>query len=110
MNRVIIAISLVFLLVFPAFNLPYINTFLVILFMYILLAESYDLLAGYTGYVNMGHIAFFGLGAYTFGILWNKGVPLYLSCVGGVLVAVIFAVLISFPFLESMASEHPTPQ
>lgn len=100
MNRIIMGISLVFLLIFPTFNIPYINTFLIILFMYILLAESYDLLAGYTGYINMGHIAFFGLGAYTFGILWNKGVPLYLSCVGGVLVAVIFAVLISFPFFR----------
>jgi branched-chain amino acid transport system permease protein len=99
MNRFILGIVLAFLLVFPAFNLPYLNTFLIILFMYVLLAESYDLLGGYTGYINMGHIAFFGIGAYTFGILWNKGVSLYLSFFGGALAAVIFALLISFPHL-----------
>jgi len=100
MNRIIVGLVLAFLLIFPAFNLPYLNTFLIILFMYILLAESYDLLGGYTGYINMGHIAFFGIGAYTFGILWNQGLPLYLSFLGGALAAVIFAILISFPFFR----------
>jgi branched-chain amino acid transport system permease protein len=100
MNRIILGLVLAFLLIFPAFNLPYLNTFFIILFMYVLLAESYDLLGGYTGYINMGHIAFFGIGAYTFGILWNKGLPLYLSFLGGALAAVIFAILISFPFFR----------
>ena len=100
MNRIILGLVLAFLLIFPAFNIPYLNTFFIILFMYILLAESYDLLGGYTGYINMGHIAFFGLGAYTFGILWNKGLPLFFSFLGGALAAVIFAILISFPFFR----------
>ena len=100
MNRVILGLVLLFLLIFPAFNLSYLNTFLIILFMYILLAESYDLLGGYTGYINMGHIAFFGIGAYTFGILWNKGLPLYFSCAAAVVAAVIFAFFISFPFFR----------
>jgi branched-chain amino acid transport system permease protein len=100
MNRIIVGLVLVFFLIFPAFNLPYLNTFLIILFMYILLAESYDLLGGYTGYINMGHIAFFGIGAYTFGLLWNKGLALYLSFLAGTLAAVIFAILICFPFFR----------
>jgi branched-chain amino acid transport system permease protein len=100
MNRFILGLVLAFMLIFPAFNMPYLNTFLIILFMYILLAQSYDLLGGYMGYINMGHIAFFGLGAYAFGILWNKGLSLYLSIFGGVVAAVIFAVLISFPFFR----------
>ncbi len=100
MNRVILGLVLAFLLIFPAFNMPYLNTFLIILFMYVLLAESYDLLAGYTGYINMGHIAFFGLGAYTFGIVWNAGLSLALSFFAGVLAAVMFAVFISFPFFR----------
>jgi len=100
MNRVILGLVLVFLLIFPAFNMPYPNTFLIILFMYVLLSESYDLLGGYTGYINMGHISFFGVGAYAFGILWNKGLPLYLSFLGGILAAAIFAVLISLPFFR----------
>jgi branched-chain amino acid transport system permease protein len=99
-NRVILGLVMLFLLVFPAFNMPYLNTFLIILFLYVLLAESYDLLGGYTGYMNLGHIAFFGIGAYTFGILWNKGLPLYLSFASGGIAAVVFALLISFPFFR----------
>ena len=100
MNRFILGLVLAFLLIFPAFNMPYLNTFLIILFMYVLLAQSYDLVGGYTGYINMGHIAFFGLGAYTFGILWNEGLSLYFSFLAGILAAVIFAILISFPFFR----------
>ena len=100
MNRVIMGVVLLILLFFPAFNRPYLNTFLILLFLYVLLAESYDLLGGYTGYINMGHIAFFGLGAYTFGILWENGLPLYLSFIAGMIAAILFAILISFPFFR----------
>ena len=100
MNRIILGLVLLFLLIFPAFKLAYLNTFLITLFIFVLLAESIDLLVGYTGYINMGHICFFGIGAYTFGILWNKGVSLYLSFIGGGVAAVIFALLISFPFFR----------
>lgn len=33
--------------------------------MYVTLASSLNILMGYTGYVNFGHIVFFGLGGYT---------------------------------------------
>src|SRR4051812_50070217 len=36
---------------------------------YILLALSLDLILGYAGIITLGHSAFFGLGAYTAGIL-----------------------------------------
>lgn len=100
MNRLVLGCVLAFLLIFPAFNLPYLSTFLIILFMYVTLAQSYDILAGYVGYINMGHIAFFGLGAYTFGIVWNRGFPLYLSFFAGLMASVLFALLISFPFFR----------
>src|SRR3989454_8340782 len=39
---------------------------------YILFALSLDLILGYAGIVTLGHSAFFGLGAYTAGILAAK--------------------------------------
>jgi branched-chain amino acid transport system permease protein len=36
-------------------------------------AISLDLILGYAGIVSLGHAAFFGLGAYTAGILSAKG-------------------------------------
>src|SRR2546428_8000705 len=39
---------------------------------YILFALSLDLILGYAGIITLGHSAFFGLGAYTAGILSTK--------------------------------------
>jgi branched-chain amino acid transport system permease protein len=59
--------------------------------MYAVLATSWSLLGGFTGYVSLGHSAFFGLGAYGTGLLitrqdWNWIAALITS---GVLVALI---------------------
>ena len=40
-----------------------------------LFALSLDLILGYAGIVSLGHAAFFGLGAYTAGLLTKHGVP-----------------------------------
>jgi branched-chain amino acid transport system permease protein len=49
------------------------DTFLLRVFteavMWIGLAVTFDVLAGYTGYLNFGHSAFFGIGSYTTAIL-----------------------------------------
>jgi branched-chain amino acid transport system permease protein len=39
---------------------------------YVILASSLDLMVGYTGMVNLGHAAFFGLAAYTGALLADK--------------------------------------
>jgi ABC-type branched-subunit amino acid transport system permease subunit len=46
--------------------------FATFIFMWIGLAGSLNLLTGYTGYLDFGHIAFFGVGAYVTGILMVK--------------------------------------
>jgi branched-chain amino acid transport system permease protein len=72
----------------------------IFLFMHIILAQSYDLVAGYMGYVNLGHIAFFGLGAYSFGILFNAGLPTWSVLLLVAAVGVVFAALLSVPFFR----------
>ena len=37
--------------------------------MYAALATAWNLLGGYSGYLSLGHVAFFGIGAYAMGIL-----------------------------------------
>jgi branched-chain amino acid transport system permease protein len=66
----------------------------------LVLALSFDIVGGYTGYINLGHAAFFGIGAYAFGISVNAGVPVFLATLLAVLVAVVFAGLISYPFFR----------
>ena len=64
---------------------------------FIVLAASFDLLLGYTGIVSFAHTMFFGLGAYTAGIVSKHGIgePLVLLVLGAA-VAGIAGYLTSF--------------
>jgi branched-chain amino acid transport system permease protein len=73
-----------------------INLFILI-FLYIALASSWNILGGYTGQTSLGHAAFFGLGALATRLLWIKGFPVYPSILAGGLLAVAFALLIGAP-------------
>lgn len=60
----------------------------------ITLAESWNIVAGYAGQVNLGHAAFFGLGALVGRALWIRGTPILLAMGAGAAVATAFALLI----------------
>jgi branched-chain amino acid transport system permease protein len=70
-------------------------------FMWIGLALAFDVLAGYTGYLNFGHQAFFGVGAYATALLMMKAHwPFPLAVLAGAVVAAIAALLIGIPTLR----------
>lgn len=52
--------------------------FLTLTLMWIALASSWNLIGGYTGYIDFGHAVFVGVGAYTAGILvgWSTNLAL----------------------------------
>ncbi|MBI4246407.1 MAG: branched-chain amino acid ABC transporter permease, partial [Candidatus Rokubacteria bacterium] len=60
----------------------------------ITLAESWNIVAGYAGQVNLGHAAFFGLGALAARALWIGGTPIVLAMAAGAAVATAFALAI----------------
>ncbi len=62
-----------------------------------LFATSLNLLVGYTGLVSFGHAAYFGIGAYTTGILMKKlGVTFLLAFPAAGVVAGLFALVFGF--------------
>jgi branched-chain amino acid transport system permease protein len=74
---------------------PYRTTFLLLTFMYITLASSWNIVSGYTGYVSFGHAAFFGLGAYTASLLIIRmGVHWLAAAIAGGLLAAAIALLL----------------
>jgi branched-chain amino acid transport system permease protein len=73
---------------------------LVLIFLYIALAQSWNIIAGYTGQISLGHAAFFGLGAIAARFLWVWGTPLSLAVLAGGVVAVIFALIVGHPALR----------
>ena len=71
------------------------------LFMWIALAQSWNLISGLTGYVSFGHVAFFGMGAYTAAILIGTlGWPWPLACLAGGVMAMVLALVIGWPCLR----------
>ncbi len=52
---------------------PYALHMLILTLLWVVLGQSWNLLGGYTGQVSFGHAAFFGIGAYTTGILVKMG-------------------------------------
>ena len=68
--------------------------FVFLILLSITLAESWNIVAGYAGQVNLGHAAFFGLGALVGRTLWILGVPIVLAMGAGAAVAAAFALII----------------
>jgi branched-chain amino acid transport system permease protein len=59
---------------------------------FIVLATAWNILGGYTGYVNFGSAGFFGIGAYTTVFFYKYGLPVPLPVaivIGGVLSGII---------------------
>lgn len=70
---------------------------LILVIMWSVIGMAWNLLGGYCGQVSFGHAAFFGVGAYTAGILYKKlqvsawyGIPL------SIFIVAIFALLIGY--------------
>ncbi|HEY7541428.1 MAG TPA: branched-chain amino acid ABC transporter ATP-binding protein/permease [Methylomirabilota bacterium] len=87
----------------PALKLPaFYESFLYLVFFWISLATSWNILSGYAGYFSFGHAAFFGAGVYTTATLATAfDVPFLLTLpaaglvaalLGSVIAAVVFRV------------------
>lgn len=67
---------------------------IIIIAIYIILAVSLNLTVGYTGLLNLGHVAFFGLGAYTSALLTLHGIPFWAAFILAPLFTSLFGWLI----------------
>jgi branched-chain amino acid transport system permease protein len=70
---------------------------LILIFLYVTLASSWNILGGYTGQTSLGHAAFFGIGSLVTRMLWTGGFPLIGSLIAGGVTAVLFALIIGVP-------------
>jgi branched-chain amino acid transport system permease protein len=78
----------------------YILSLLFTLFIYIILAQSWNLLGGYAGQFNLGLAAYFGTGVLSWSLLYLAGVPPYVAMLAGGVAAVVLACIIGIPTLR----------
>ncbi len=69
-------------------------------FMFVALAQSWNLIGGYTGYASFGQVVFFGLAGYTTAALMTHAqLSFWLAMPISALVSAAYAVLIGLPLL-----------
>jgi branched-chain amino acid transport system permease protein len=89
------AVLIAFLFVAPSF---FQRSLLFFILNWIVLAESFNIFAGLTGYVNFGHVVFYGVGGYVGALLMDdaRSSP-YLAVVAAGLACMVLALGISLP-------------
>lgn len=74
-------LAMVFFLVLPIFvREGFYLDLLLFAFMYAAMSVGWNIMGGFAGYVSLGHVGFFGLGAYLGGLaVVNWGIPVFVS-------------------------------
>ena len=70
---------------------------LILIGIYLILAISLQLALGYSGLLNLGHVAFYAIGAYTSALLTLNGYNFLFSFIMAGIIAMIFGYLLSLP-------------
>jgi len=78
----------------------YILNLIILICLYTVLSQSWNILGGFTGQISLGHSTFFGIGALVFRYLWVLGAPPYLALCGGSFSSLLLASAIGFPTLR----------
>lgn len=98
---VIGGMACLFLLIAPMGIRGYWIRLLTNMFMFGILAESVNIIAGYCGYLALGNMLFFGLGAYVVAVLMVKfAFGFILSLIMAGLGASLFSVVVGLPILR----------
>lgn len=74
---------------------------LITIFMYAVMSQSWNVIAGLSGQISLGHGLFFGVGAYASSFLYVEyGLTPWLGIVVGMVLCALIAVLIGIPMLR----------
>ncbi|WP_075617862.1 branched-chain amino acid ABC transporter permease [Paenisporosarcina indica] len=98
-NNIFLSIMVIALFIFPFVTDSRTWTILLTqIFIFSILAMSYDILLGYTGIVSFGHAMFFGMGAYTTAVMLDRIEPtigvFVLSIATGMLITGIISFIV----------------
>ena len=98
MRKIVPWVILAGLIALPLVGLSsYTMHVLILVVIYSMIGMAWNLLGGYCGQVSFGHAAFFGVGAYTAGILYSKlGISSWWGLLASILVVGVFSLIIGF--------------
>ena len=98
---VVLVILVAVLLISPLFLNDYYRDVLTLTGIYIVLALGLNIMVGQAGLLNLGYVAFYAVGAYTYAILSTTfGLSFWPGLIMGALSAAAFSVLLGLPTLK----------
>jgi len=102
MKRFLPLVVLAVLAVLPVIGLSsYMMHILILVLMWSAVGMAWNLLGGYCGQVSFGHAAYFGVGAYTSGIIYTKlGLSPWLGIPASIVVVTLFSLVLGFIVLR----------
>ena len=81
--------------------MEYLLHILILIGIYVILAESLNLIVGYTGLLSIAHAAFYGVGAYVAALMALKvGSPFPVNLLCAVVISGLLGALVGFPSLR----------
>jgi branched-chain amino acid transport system permease protein len=100
-SPVLLVLLVLLLVVLPVFLNDYFRDVLTLTGMYIVLALGLNIIVGQAGLLNLGFVAFYAIGAYTYAILSTKfGLSFWPGLAAGAVSAAGFAALLGLPTLK----------
>lgn len=97
-GNVIVGAIVIILVVSPVAGVPQEwLLYLLLFFIYLAMANMWNLLAGYSGLISLCQPAFLGIAGYAVAIGTWVNIPWWLGIICGAIIAGIFAILIAFP-------------
>src|ERR1700751_1722755 len=103
MRRVIRAVLVVAIVCASplVFSSPFEQRLGALVLLYAIMASSWNIVGGYAGQVSVGHVVFFGCGAYAaMGAYAHFGLPPVVGIPGGIVLAVSISAIIGVPTLR----------
>src|SRR2546423_1071424 len=96
------AAGAVLLLAFPfIFQSSFSHHMMILILLYALMAQSWNVVAGFSGQISLGHAIFFGIGAYSSTVLFAKyALTPWAGLLVGMLLSALAAVAIGVPTLR----------
>jgi branched-chain amino acid transport system permease protein len=85
----------------PPLRMAYLLHILILIGIYVILAESLNLIAGYAGLLSIAHAAFYGVGAYVAALLALRfAAPVWLTLPAALAAAAVLGVVVAWPGLR----------
>lgn len=100
-NFGLLAAGALVLALLPSSLSVYVRSFVLFTMMYVVLALSWNIISGFTGYTSFGHVAFYGIGAYACAILVADYDWPWIPTLGvAAAAAAVAAVVVGYPVLR----------